>query len=162
MTVIDGVAYSTDIMNVLLSKFTRGFTIVELIVIIVVIGILASIAIVSYSGSQNRANKSSLESTAQQVKLKLGEHFTDKNVYPVAKADVVTYLNAINSSTLANSFNATYNATQINYFACTEGTTNCTATNCNATTSPCKTYKIVIPKSAWRGNTADVDLEVKP
>lgn len=53
-----------------------GFTIVELIIVIVVIGILASVAIVSYSGASNRALEvalsSDLENTAplmENVKL---------------------------------------------------------------------------------------------
>jgi len=50
-----------------------GFTIVELLVVIVVIGILASITIVSYSGISNRANivsiQSDLSGAAKQLKL---------------------------------------------------------------------------------------------
>lgn len=42
-------------------KQTDGFTIVELLVVIVVIGILASITIVSYSGIRERANYASLK-----------------------------------------------------------------------------------------------------
>lgn len=36
-------------------KSVRGFTIVELVIVIVVIGILAAITIVSYNGVQKRA-----------------------------------------------------------------------------------------------------------
>ena len=50
-----------------------GFTIVELLVVIVVIGILAAITIVSYGGVTNKANIASLQSdltnTSQQLKL---------------------------------------------------------------------------------------------
>lgn len=51
----------------------KGFTIVELLVVIVVIGILAAITIVSYTGISQRAITSSLQSdlsnAAQQLKL---------------------------------------------------------------------------------------------
>ena len=40
----------------------KGFTVVELIIVIAVIGILATIAIVAYNGSQNRAYDSAVQS----------------------------------------------------------------------------------------------------
>lgn len=45
---------------------TNGFTIVELLVVIVVIAILAAISVVAYTGIQNRAADSAAESEAQQ------------------------------------------------------------------------------------------------
>jgi prepilin-type N-terminal cleavage/methylation domain-containing protein len=46
----------------MLSKKQTGFTIVELLIVIVVIGILAAITIVAYNGIQQRARTSTLQS----------------------------------------------------------------------------------------------------
>lgn len=45
----------------------KGFTIVELLIVIVVIGILAAITIVSYNGIQNRANSTRIASDLAQL-----------------------------------------------------------------------------------------------
>jgi len=59
-----------------------GFTIVELLVVIVVIGILAAITIVSYAGISQKATiasiKSDLTSSVQKLKL----YYTDNGTYP--------------------------------------------------------------------------------
>lgn len=52
---------------------TYGFTIIELLIVVVVIGILASVSIVAYSGIQNRANdtviKNDLANFARKIQL---------------------------------------------------------------------------------------------
>ena len=67
-----------------LNPLNRGFTIVELLIVIVVIGILAAITIVAYNGVTDKAKvasmKSDLANTNQQIMLYLG----DNNVYPTA------------------------------------------------------------------------------
>lgn len=59
--------------NTIIPKATSAFTIVELLVVIVVIGILAAITIVSYAGISQRAVVTSLQSdltnASQQLKL---------------------------------------------------------------------------------------------
>ncbi|MBH2007404.1 type II secretion system protein [Candidatus Saccharibacteria bacterium] len=48
-------------------KDQKGFTIVELLIVIVVIGILAAITIVAFNGVQNRGKTSSSESAANTI-----------------------------------------------------------------------------------------------
>lgn len=50
-----------------LERSTKGFTIVELLVVIVVIGILAAIAIVAYNGVQERARVSAATSELRDL-----------------------------------------------------------------------------------------------
>ena len=52
-------------------KKQTGFTIVELLIVVVVIAILAAITIVAFNGIQNRAKESALQSSAKQAASKL-------------------------------------------------------------------------------------------
>jgi len=54
------------------AKQKNGFTIVELLIVIVVITILAAITIVSYNGIQNRANDTAIKSDLKSLATKLG------------------------------------------------------------------------------------------
>jgi prepilin-type N-terminal cleavage/methylation domain-containing protein len=62
----------------------RAFTIVELLVVIVVIGILAAITIVSYTGLSSKANVSSLQSDLSSAKKQLGLYYVDHGYYPTS------------------------------------------------------------------------------
>lgn len=131
----------------------NGFTIVELVVVIAVIGILSGIAIVSYATSQQRAAKTSFDTNAQQVKLKLGEYFTDNNRYPENKNTVFAYLNNPSGNTLAAEFNKS---------AYTYAALNASDGSCSASPQTCVKYTITIPKSNWSGGASDTDIVVRP
>ncbi len=64
-----------------------GFTIVELLIVIVVIAILAAITIVAYNGIQNRAKSSASQSLAANVAKKIEAYNTIGGVYPATVAD---------------------------------------------------------------------------
>jgi len=67
-------------------KKERGFTIVELLIVIVIIGILAAITIVAYNGIQNRAKASSAQALASQASKKAEAYNAVKGSY----ADLAT------------------------------------------------------------------------
>lgn len=68
----------------------NGFTIVELLVVIVVIGILASITIVSYNGITARANTAGAQSAAQSVTQKVEMYNAERGKYPYTSSDLTT------------------------------------------------------------------------
>lgn len=59
-----------------------GFTIVELLVVIVVIGILAAITIVSYTGITAKASESSIKSELANASKKLSMYYAEYESYP--------------------------------------------------------------------------------
>lgn len=68
-------------------KKLNGFTIVELLIAIVVIGILAAISIVAYNGIQNRASMTKKEVAKSNVEKALELYKVDNGSYPETHND---------------------------------------------------------------------------
>jgi prepilin-type N-terminal cleavage/methylation domain-containing protein len=64
------------------NKYKSGFTIVELLVVIVVIGILAAITVVSYTGISQKAIIASLRSDLSTASTRLKMYQTEYGTYP--------------------------------------------------------------------------------
>ncbi|MDB5180010.1 MAG: hypothetical protein JWN12_642 [Candidatus Saccharibacteria bacterium] len=68
-------------------KLSRGFTIVELLIVIVVIGILAAITIIAFNGVTGRATQSQIAADLRNSTLKLKLDTVDQNGgYPLSVA----------------------------------------------------------------------------
>jgi len=60
----------------------QGFTIVELLIVIVVIGILAAISVIAYNGIQANARFSAYKSDIQSINRAIQLYHADNGVYP--------------------------------------------------------------------------------
>ena len=60
----------------------KGFTIVELLIVIVVIGILATIVVVTYQGVQNKARTTQAQAAAKGILDKAEVYNSEKASYP--------------------------------------------------------------------------------
>src|ERR1700761_3904159 len=63
----------------------RGFTIVELLIVIVVIGILALLVITTYSGIQAKARNAKRQTDIQAIQTQLEAFFSENGYYPSYK-----------------------------------------------------------------------------
>ncbi|MDB5178020.1 MAG: putative Fimbral protein [Candidatus Saccharibacteria bacterium] len=64
------------------NRAKKGFTIIELIVVVSVIGILAAISIVSYNGSQARARNTKMAVAVEQYRDGFENYLTKNGQYP--------------------------------------------------------------------------------
>jgi len=112
----------TDIKNK-----SQGFTIVELLIVVVVIAILAAITIVSYNGITNRANQSSARSLASNVAKKAELYYADESTtgYPANVAAMggsdsskAYFISATGALAAPNSTNG---KTNVQYIPCGTG-----------------------------------------
>src|SRR5580693_4493282 len=65
-----------------LRKNNKGFTIVELLIVIVVIGILALLVITTYSGIQAKARNAKRQNDIQALQTQLEAFFQQNGYYP--------------------------------------------------------------------------------
>lgn len=89
-------------------KKQTGFTIVELLIVIVVIGILAAITIVAYNGIQNKANDVAVQSDLKNIGNKITEFKVNNDRLPVAG---VADFAAMNLKVSKSAYGAHYIAT---------------------------------------------------
>jgi len=66
----------------------KGFTIVELLIVIVVIGILAAITIVAFNGVQQRARTAAIQSDLKNAATQIGIIYADAGAYPRNVSDL--------------------------------------------------------------------------
>lgn len=76
-----------------MNKSVKGFTIVELLIVIVIIAILAAITVVVYTGIQTRARNSQRVNDISQLTKALELYYADNGRYPSSGAYGSTAIN---------------------------------------------------------------------
>ena len=82
---------------------SRGFTIVELLIVIVIIAILAAITLVAYNGITNRAHASASKTAAETLAKKIEVYNAANGAYPITNtaALMTTDLNSTSDSSIS-------------------------------------------------------------
>jgi prepilin-type N-terminal cleavage/methylation domain-containing protein len=104
--------------NRFMRKSTSGFTIVELLIVIVVIGILAAITIVAYNGIQGRASDTAVQSDLRQFALKVEEFNALQGRYPVGPNGTVAVEGIPRFKLARGSYSTDYH----NFYYCVDNT----------------------------------------
>lgn len=87
----------------------HGFTIVELLIVIVVIAVLATISMVAFNGVQERARLSAHKSNLTSIVKAIELYYADNNSYPgSASGSCSTWTSSLSSGALYTALVPTY------------------------------------------------------
>lgn len=78
-------------------KKQRGFTLIEVLIVIVLLVVLASIGLATYTNSVRRAREATLKEDLFRMRDAMDQYYADKNKWPSSLQDLVTdgYLRTI-------------------------------------------------------------------
>ena len=69
------------------TKRQRGFTLLELLIVIAIIGVLTALATVSYSNAQKKARDAQRKSDLKAIQNAMEQYYADEAEYPESTAD---------------------------------------------------------------------------
>ena len=76
-------------MNITRRRNQRGFSLIELIVVVTIIGILAGIALINVRTAQTKAREAALKENLFQMRKAIDNFYADKQRYPASLEELV-------------------------------------------------------------------------
>jgi general secretion pathway protein G len=73
------------------SRFQKGFSLIELLVVVTIIGILAGVAVVNVKFAQRKAREAALKDNLFQLRKCIDNFYADKQRYPTSLDELVPY-----------------------------------------------------------------------
>ena len=105
-------------------RVKRAFTLIEILIVVVILGILAAIVIPQFTSASDDAAQSSAKSHLQTVRAQLELYKFELNGYPATMAALVTagYIQQDPSASVIGTYNFTYTYTDADNaaFTCDE------------------------------------------
>ncbi|MEI6755678.1 MAG: prepilin-type N-terminal cleavage/methylation domain-containing protein [bacterium] len=127
----------------------KGFTIVELLIVIVVIGILATLVITAYSGIQQKARNSKRQTDLSALQTHLEAFYNDNGYYPsltdMNNQNFINNLKGLDQTALIDPSNPSQSKTLVQYPVAKSYAYTVTDSNsvpCEANHEDCAKYKL--------------------
>src|ERR1700733_9200630 len=133
-----------------LKKRNKGFTIVELLIVIVVIGILALLVITTYSGIQAKARNAKRQTDIQSLQTQLEAFFSQNGYYPSltdmnSSTWLATNMKSLDQNALSDPSNPTQSKTLLATPALKSyayAVSNSAGTSCESADTTCAQYTL--------------------
>jgi prepilin-type N-terminal cleavage/methylation domain-containing protein len=148
-----------------LKKRNQGFTIVELLIVIVVIGILALLVITTYSGIQAKARNSKRQTDIASLQTQLEAWFSQNGYYPSltdmnSSSWLSTNMKSLDQTALTDPSNPTQSKTLVTAPVAKSyayAVTDSTGASCEADDTTCAKYVLTATyEGTVNGNTTYV------
>lgn len=133
---------------------SKGFTLIELLIVIIIIGILAAISFVAYSGATNKAHEAAAQSTLHEAQSKMAEYYANNSSYPAAITDFDNWVDSPqggNNSSLSTTFVGPNYGYAVTPSGC--GDTVASGGAITAGTTVCTGYSLTAAGSMWGSST---------